>query len=89
MAKHFISVLGTSTYTECIYFQEDKEVQTAFIQEASLEICFEEVNEDDKITIFITESAKVRNWENRKYSQSDIDNLNDKINPPAMLGRIE
>ena len=52
MRKHFIAVLGTSDYKDCIYKFKDSEVRTRFIQDAVLQRVFQDFNEkEDKITI--------------------------------------
>lgn len=69
--KHFVSVLGTSTYAECIYYQGEQEILTSFVQEASIKL-MGEMTKEDRITIFVTKEARKRNWENRLYTESDI-----------------
>lgn len=71
MGRHFISVLGTGPYQDTTYFYDEKESTTPFVQKALLEILFSNLNEDDRISIFLTEEAKAANWENRKYTEKD------------------
>ncbi|VYU54770.1 TIGR02221 family CRISPR-associated protein [Intestinibacter bartlettii] len=80
MAKKFLSFLGGSTYTKCIYKYADlsenkkREYQTYFIQEALTEILCEDWNKDDEVIIFLTDRAKNYNWiknDNVKVRNSD------------------
>lgn len=62
MGRKFISVLGVNDYRECVYFDDNKKVKTRFIQEALLDMYFEDIQPDDKIYIFLTEKARECNW---------------------------
>lgn len=64
MGKHFIAVLGTGNYQETEYRYREKSHTTRFVQEAVLQCLFgDNLNDDDKISVFITDEAKVKNWE--------------------------
>ena len=70
MGKHFLSVLGTNLYEPVIY--EDGEFQSSeqvFIQAALIERFRKEIakDEDSRITIFLTQGAKDKNYNNRLY----------------------
>lgn len=73
MGKHFLSVLGTSLYEPVIY--EDGEFRSGeqtFIQLALFERFSEELSKDEsKITLFLTEGARKRNYENRFYTKKE------------------
>ena len=58
--KNYISVLGTGTYRECNYVFNEYNCISRYVQEASAGICA--LNETDRITIFLTEEAKVKHW---------------------------
>ena len=62
MAKHFISVLGVGGYKSTVYGCEEGSFETAYIQEAILNLKFNEWSEQDRITIFVTEKSKETNW---------------------------
>ena len=73
MAKHFISVLGTGLY-EPIRYEHNGHVsgEEAFIQAVLLDFMKEELGDDAKVTIFLTDGAKTRNWEERLYNETDV-----------------
>ena len=73
MGKHFISVLGTGCYQPCKYEINKKEWETAYIQEAILQIVIGELGVEDKITIFLTEEARESNWEDRNYKEFELE----------------
>lgn len=54
--KHFISVLGTSEYSECDYNFNGTSYRTRFVQEASLMLPLKNTT-IDKITIGLTDAA--------------------------------
>lgn len=65
--KVFISVLGFSNYSECIYTRDDfKSHSVRFIQEATLEyLCkYENWTEKDAAYILLTKGAEEKNWVN-------------------------
>lgn len=72
--KHFMAVLGTSLYQNCIYEIEEENFQfeTEFVQLAVLEYVMKEMRPQDRITIFLTESAEKENWNTRKYTAKDV-----------------
>lgn len=74
MGRHFISVLGTGLYQPTVYSYEEKSVETSFIQEALADIFFEEIREDDKISVFVTDKAKSLNWDTREYTKREREN---------------
>ena len=57
MGRHFLSVLGTNNYEPAIYTSEEGEVQTRYIQEAVLKLKMPQLQENDKISVFVTELA--------------------------------
>lgn len=72
--KHFIAVLGTGGYTPCTYFFNDQTCDTKFVQEAVLKLACGELSPDDRVTICLTEDARKKNWEDRKYAEDEIKN---------------
>ncbi len=72
--KHFIAVLGTGGYTPCTYFLEEQTCDTKFVQEAVLKLACGELCADDRVTICLTEDARRQNWEDRGYTQREIEN---------------
>ncbi|MDE7417105.1 MAG: TM1812 family CRISPR-associated protein [Lachnospiraceae bacterium] len=71
--KHFIAVLGTGSYSPCTYFWGDRDCNTKFVQEAVLKLVCGELYPEDRITICLTKDARRLNWENRPYSQQEIE----------------
>jgi len=93
VAKHFISVLGTGNYAETVYYYknvqgEEIKTKTLFVQEASLKATFNEIAKEDRITIFLTQKAKKANWENRKYTEKDLERLQKNSNNTIKVGDI-
>ena len=82
MRKHFISILGTGNYEKAVYYCEkagEKAVyETSYIQEAVLKLKFDEWNEDDRITVFVTEKSMARNWEDYTYSAKEREDAGKK-----------
>lgn len=72
--KLFISFLGTGNYSECVYYDSQKQYQpTRFIQCATLEqIGAQQWEASDAVCIFATKKAKEQNWEetlpNKEYA---------------------
>lgn len=60
MSRHYMSVLGTSGYSECDYCIEatNERYRTKFIQAAVFSLLCKEFTSGDKITIFVTQKAK-------------------------------
>ena len=71
--KHFIAVLGTGGYQHCTYYFGDRNYDTKFVQEAILMLACGELSKGDRITICLTQDARRQNWEDRAYSQWEID----------------
>ena len=78
MGKHFLTVLGTGVYKNTEYFSEEGGYETSFIQEAVLKLKLSEWNPGDKITVFITEESKNRNWLNRPFTEREIEEAKEK-----------
>lgn len=38
MKKIFLTVLGTGGYSDCFYYQDEKEIRTKFVQEALIRL---------------------------------------------------
>ena len=91
MGRHFISVLGTGMYSETNYCYEGKNVKTPFVQEALLDMLFEEAKPGDKVSIFLTDQAKEKNWESREYTEKERENAekNGRVLPEISVGLKE
>ncbi len=75
MGVHFISVLGTSLYEPVVYHfpEEDRRgEEQEFVQIAMLEELRDQIAGEGKISIFLTDGARKRNWEDRIYSDKDV-----------------
>lgn len=76
--RHFLSVLGTSNYSEVTYRCDEGAVATKYIQEAVLKLKMlnERGFEDgDRITIFVTKEAYERNWLDRDYTSRELEQM--------------
>lgn len=75
--RHFITVLGTSLYTDCVYEirEEGFACQTPFVQLATLEHTMPDCRQGDRITVFLTEMAERSNWVTRDYTEKELVNL--------------
>lgn len=78
MRKHLISILGTNNYSDVVYQCGEKSFKTAYIQQALLELKFGECEKGDRISIFVTEESKKRNWFNREYSNYEKEKAEEK-----------
>lgn len=63
--KVFMSVLGTSLYNECSYYQKDKEnsIKSRFVQEATIRMMCQDWKKDDQIIIFTTKQSFTENYD--------------------------
>lgn len=77
MSIHFITVLGTSLYTDCIYAIEGTEFayNTPFAQMATLNYIVSVCGKCDRITVFVTEKAEEKNWYTREYTEKECQDL--------------
>ena len=76
--RHFLSLLGTSNYSEITYRCDEGAVATKYIQEAVLKLKMlnERSFEDgDRITIFVTKEAYQRNWLDRDYTARELEQM--------------
>lgn len=74
MAKHLIAVLGTSLYEPVVYGKSDAftKSEQEFVQISVMNEFKESLEADGKITIFLTQEAKKRNWDDRIYNNYDV-----------------
>ena len=66
MAKQFISFLGTGSYEPCMYYWKEKSEDlkpVSYVQTAIFKLLCSDFDENDRITIFITDYAESRNKE--------------------------
>ncbi len=72
--RHFIAVLGTNFYTDCVYqIKEDGfSYKTPYAQLAVLKYVMPNPAMRDRITILLTDQAKRENWLDRDYSTREI-----------------
>lgn len=70
-SRHFVTVLGTGDYQECVYEAEGGKFacKTPFVQMAVLKYVMPTYEEGDKITVFVTEKAEAKNWRNTEKSE--------------------
>ena len=63
MANVFISFLGTNDYLHCTYYRDNfEEKDVRFVQEATIKYCCKSWDSEDRIVIFTTKEAKIKNW---------------------------
>ncbi len=72
--RHFIAVLGTNFYTDCVYqVKEDGfSYKTPYAQLAVLKYVMPDPAKKDRITILLTDQAERQNWLDRDYSEREI-----------------
>lgn len=77
MSVHFITILGTSLYTNCTYEIEgtDFEYNTPFAQMATLKYIEFAYGKCDRITVFVTEKSRKKNWITREYTKDEREML--------------
>ncbi len=78
MSVHFFSVLGTGLYEPVVYRFGEEGIcsgEQEFIQLAIIDRFLEQLKDDGKITIFLTDGARKRNWEDRPYGSGDLASL--------------
>lgn len=73
MGIHFITILGTSLYTNCTYEIEsaDFAYNTSFVQIAVLKYIMSTNKSCNRITVFVTEKSEERNWYTREYTEDE------------------
>ncbi len=75
MGVHFLSVLGTNLYEPVVYEFTGKEQEAAeqqFVQIALMHSWKEQILNDGKITILLTDGARAKNWMDRDYDNKDV-----------------
>lgn len=75
MGMHFLSVLGTSLYEPVVYHfpgKEQEEKEQEFVQTALIQSYKEQLLNDGRISILLTDGARSRNWEDRLYDAKDV-----------------
>ena len=63
MSNVYMSFLGTNDYLECLYYQNQNFHQCRFVQEATISFYCHDWTADDRIVIFTTKEADIRNWQ--------------------------
>jgi CRISPR-associated Csx2 family protein len=90
MARVFLSFLGTSNYTSCVYYQGDPpalddRTPVRFVQEATIGRFCKDWGNADRIIIFTTREAYNKNWvdnghqEGRNESAAHLDGLKTRL----------
>ena len=95
--KVFISVLGTNSYLEAIYYFGDKpqgnENPTHFVQEATMSYLCREWQKSDAAYIFVTKEAKQKNWDNpaqkEKKKEEQYDGLSKIVEEQSFAFKTE
>lgn len=75
--RHFMAVLGTNLYTDCVYEVEKTEFfcRTAYAQLAVLKYLEWKEEPADKISILLTQKAYEKNWLTRPYTEKELEIL--------------
>lgn len=77
MAKLFLSFLGTTDYTPCVYYQGEKpdpsqRDSVRFVQEATIGRYCRDWGDGDRIVIFTTNEAYQKNWLDGEKKKSTL-----------------
>ncbi len=72
--KKFISILGTTNYEITKYFWKEKSnnVETRFIQKATLDLICTDFQSSDQCLIFVTSKSLEKNWNKLENELSDL-----------------
>ncbi len=72
--RHFFAVLGKSNYKPIEYYLGEMEnsYNSRFVQEAIIKLRLGQLNEGDRITVFLTDDARVNNWEDRVGEDGEL-----------------
>ncbi|MCM1527271.1 MAG: TIGR02221 family CRISPR-associated protein [Clostridium sp.] len=70
---HFITVLGTSCYFDCVYEMENTDFayNTPFVQAAVLKYITCAYGKCDRVTVLLTDKSEERNWYTREYTENE------------------
>ena len=70
MSIHLITVLGTGLYQPICY--ENPKYEDQYIQSAVVRKYHEQIAAGGRVTILLTEQARKQNWEERVYTEKDV-----------------
>ncbi|MBW1736356.1 MAG: TIGR02221 family CRISPR-associated protein [Deltaproteobacteria bacterium] len=101
MSKIYISFLGTNDYIPCIYYKENQDFEckdVRFIQEATIRFACSDWSSSDRILIFTTQEAYMKNWMNdghvdrktkRHLNRTGLKECISRLNLPCPMIRIQ
>lgn len=71
MARHLLTLLGVTRYTKTKYQYNGQSYESRFVLEGLMNLVLKDWHKEkgDKVTIFLTEDAKTKNWENWSDNQ--------------------
>lgn len=92
--RHFMAVLGTSLYTDCVYEMEKTDFccRTAYAQLAVLKYMDWKKEPADRISIMLTQKAYEKNWLTRHYTKKELEILAERgiiLNPEELKVGLE
>lgn len=72
MARCYLSCLGTNPYVECHYVAPDgrESPPVRYVQEATIRLFCEDWGKDDRILIFTTQDAYLKNWRDNGHEDN-------------------
>lgn len=77
MSKSFISILGTNDYLECRHSFNNKtsDKPVKYVQEDLIKFFCKDFTEQDEIRIFLTNEAKLKNWDDDGHKLSNGESI--------------
>lgn len=91
MSSVFISFLGTNNYMECRYSMNGTQSKLVkFVQEGIIQLISHKFRdaEKDRVLIFLTDSAKEKNW-NTSYGEEGLKGSIEKLGLPVELQTVK
>lgn len=90
MARCFLSCLGTSPYVECFYVAPDgrESPPVRYVQEATIRLFCKDWGKDDRILIFTTQDAFLKNWRDNGHGD-DQPGLESRLKALSLAAPLE
>ncbi|MCX7858402.1 MAG: TIGR02221 family CRISPR-associated protein [Deltaproteobacteria bacterium] len=90
MGKLFLSMLGTNKYEEAYYIYEGKKYGPVhFVQVATVSMNCSHWKENDRIIVFTTNEAKVKNWEDNGNQPKGLKSFLEELNIKPSIQNID
>ena len=81
MAKKLLTFLGTKSYDKTIYYNENKEIEAIFAQEA----LYQMLDNGIEILVFLTEEARCKNWLGQGMEYEGLEEVLKRKNVKSIL----